>query len=82
MPKSVFFKTSCFQVTDDLRWCSQGVIANMLDYDIVVPEFELQSCYYVHFVAKILGEGMNAYFDSYGLNITNTVFHKDNFGII
>ena len=27
----------------------RGVVANMLDYDIVVREFELESRYYVHF---------------------------------
>ena len=27
----------------------RGAVTNMLDYDIKVSEFELQSCYYVHF---------------------------------
>ena len=28
---------------------SHGVVTNVLDNDSVVSEFELQSCYYVHF---------------------------------
>ena len=30
-----------------------------MDFRIVVSEFELQSCYYVHFQTNILGKGMN-----------------------
>ena len=30
-----------------------------MDYGIVVREFVLQSCYYVHFRANTLGKGMN-----------------------
>ena len=26
-----------------------GIVTNVLDYDILVSEFELQSCYYVDF---------------------------------
>ena len=32
-------------------------MANVLDCDIVVREFELQSCYYVHFRTNTLGKG-------------------------
>ena len=31
-----------------------GVVTNVLDYDIVVSEFELQSRYYVHFRTNTL----------------------------
>ena len=34
-----------------------GVVANVLDCNIVVSEFELQSCYYVHF--QTLGKSVN-----------------------
>ena len=34
-------------------------VANALDCDIVVSEFELQSRYYVHFRTNTLGKGMN-----------------------
>ena len=37
----------------------RGVLANMLDYDIVVSEFELQSHCYIHFQTNTLGKGMN-----------------------
>ena len=30
-----------------------------VDCEIIVSEFELQSCYYVHFRAKTLGKGMS-----------------------
>ena len=39
--------------------CPRGVTVKTMDCGIVVSEFVLQSCYYVHFRANILGEGMN-----------------------
>ena len=36
-----------------------GVVAELLDYDMVVSEFELKSRYYVHFRTNNLLEGMN-----------------------
>ena len=36
-----------------------GVVANMLDSDIIVSEFKLQSCYYVHFQINTVGKGVN-----------------------
>ena len=33
---------------------SRGVVANVLDYDIVVYEFELHPRYYVHFRTNTL----------------------------
>ena len=38
-----------------------GVVANELDCDIVVNEFELQSLYYVHFRTNTLRKGMNLF---------------------
>ena len=35
------------------------VVVNVLTCDIVVTEFELQLCYYVHFWTNILGNGMS-----------------------
>ena len=35
------------------------VVADVLDYDIFVNEFELWSRYYVHFRTNTLGKGMN-----------------------
>ena len=32
-----------------------------MDGEIVVSEFGLQSCYYVHFRANALGKGMNLF---------------------
>ena len=37
-----------------------GVVAKVLDCDIVRSEFELQSRYYVHFRTNTLGKSMNA----------------------
>ena len=37
----------------------QGGVANALDWDIVVNEFELQSCYYVSLWTNTVGKGMN-----------------------
>ena len=37
----------------------RGKVANVLDCDIVVSEFELRSCYYVYFRTNTRGKGMN-----------------------
>ena len=39
--------------------CPRGVMAKAMDCGIVVREFVLQSCYYVHFRANTLGKGMS-----------------------
>ena len=39
--------------------CPRGVMVKAIDCEIVAREFELQSCYYVHFYANTLGQGMN-----------------------
>ena len=36
-----------------------GIVSNVLDNNKVVIEFELQSRYYVHLLAKSLGKAMN-----------------------
>ena len=36
-----------------------NVMANVLDCDNIVSEFELQSCYYVHFRTNALGKNIN-----------------------
>ena len=41
------------------RGCPRGVMVKAMDCGIVVSEFVLQSCYYVHFRANTLGKGMN-----------------------
>ena len=38
-----------------------GVMANILNCDIVVSEFRLQSHYYIHFQTYILEKGMNSF---------------------
>ena len=49
-------------------------VANMMDCDIVVSEFKLQSNYYIHFRTNTLGKGMNSLIPtpSNGLNSTIT----------
>ena len=41
------------------QWGPYGVMAKVLDYGIIVSEFELQSCDYIHFRTNTLGKGMN-----------------------
>ena len=41
------------------RGCPHGVMVKAMDCGIVVSEFILQSCYYVHFWASTLEKGMN-----------------------
>ena len=46
----------------ELNWvlgCPRGVMVKAMDCGIVVREFVLQSCYYVHFQTNTLGKGMN-----------------------
>ena len=52
----------------------RGVVANVLDFDIVVIEFELQSHYYVHFQIHTVRKGMNNLIHYiFVLNSTTTV---------
>ena len=44
---------------EDMGGCPRGVMVKAMDREIVVREFVLQSCYYVHFRANTLGKGMN-----------------------
>ena len=41
------------------RGCHRGVKVKAMDCGIVVSEFELQSCYYVHVRTNTLGKVMN-----------------------
>ena len=53
-----------------------------LDIKIVVSEFELQLCYYVHFQRNTLGKGMNPFIlPAMGLLVPLLFFLKDGFGI-
>ena len=52
--------------------CVCGLVVNVLNYDIVVSEFELQSRYYVRI--SINEKSMSSLIPtSYGLNSTTTV---------
>ena len=43
-----------------MEWGSpRGLVANVLDDNIVVSEFEVQSYYYVHVQTNTLGKGIN-----------------------
>ena len=39
-----------------MQWSLRDVVANVLDNNVVVSEFELQSRYYVHFRMDIVGK--------------------------
>ena len=39
--------------------CPRGVMVKVMDCEIVVREYVVQSCYYIHFRANTLGKGMN-----------------------
>ena len=55
-------------------WSPRGVVANVLDGNFVVSEFELQSHYYIHFRTNSLGERYEPpYTTSNGLYSTTTV---------
>ena len=49
------------------------VVANVLDFDIVVNEFELQSRYYVHFRTNTLGKDINPLNPAPGYGLSSTI---------
>ena len=57
--------------------CANGMLANMMNYDVIVSKFKLQSCYYVHFQTNFFGKGMSTLIHlNYGLNSTTTVLQR------
>ena len=50
------------EILEDVTWptLGAGVVANVLNCDIVVSEFELQSCYYVRIRTNALKKGLNS----------------------
>ena len=56
----------------------RGVMANVLDYNIVVNKSELQTRYYVRFRTNTLGKGLNPFIlPSFELNSTTTVLLQE-----
>ena len=66
-------------VKTDEQGSPHGLVAKVLNCKIVVSEFKLQDCYYVHFWINTLGKGMNLLIPtlSYGLYRTTTVLLKE-----
>ena len=60
--------------------CPPGVMVKELDCAIVVSEFKLQSCYYVHFWTNALGKGINPP-KAIGSIVALLFFSKGGFGI-
>ena len=61
---------------------SSGLVANVLDYDIVVSEFEFQLRYYVYFRTNILGKNREPLFiPTDRLNSWLLFFYKDGLSI-
>ena len=59
-----------------------GVVADVLDCDLVESEFELQLRYYVHFQTNTIGKDMNPLVSlSMALILPLSFFYKDGFGI-
>ena len=60
----------------------RGLLADIMDYKILVNEFELQSHYYVHFRTSALGKGINLFIHpSMGQIVLLLSFYKSVFGI-
>ena len=53
----------------------RGVVANVLDCNIVINEFELQSCYYIDFRTNTLGKDINSLKGCIWLKITHEGYH-------
>ena len=43
-------------------------MANMMNYDIFISKFKIQSRYYVHFRTNTLGKGMNSFIPHLSVN--------------
>ena len=65
-----------------IRGFPRGVMVKAMDYGVVVSEFELQFCYYVHIRANTIGEGMNPLILPFMGQIASLMFfYLDVFGI-
>ena len=58
-----------------------GVVANMLDCNIIVSKFKLKLCYYVHFWINTTAKSKLSCLSSYGLNSTTIVLLQGWFSI-
>ena len=56
---SRFFFICAYTHFQFIRRSPCNIVANMLDCDIVVSKFELQSHYYIHFKTNALRKGIN-----------------------
>ena len=52
----------------------RGIVATVLNSDIVVSEFEFQARYYVHFQINTYEKGMNSLIPQLSVNSISTVF--------
>ena len=57
------------------------VVANVLDFDILVSVFELQSRFYTYFRTNIFGKCMFPYLETMDQKVSLLLFNKDGFGI-
>ena len=60
---------------------SRGEVANVLDCDIGVSEFELQSRFYFHFHVEHLRKVWISWFPKLWVNSTNTILQQGLLGI-
>ena len=72
-PKIPFKSKICIFIPYQKRTSSRGVVVNVLDYDNIINEFELHSCYYVDFPTNTRVKGMNFLF----ISISLLFFNKD-----
>ena len=64
-----------------VKSCLRGVVANMLNCDIVVNEFKFESRYYVHFSTYTFVKGKNPLIPNDRLYSTTTVILQEYFNI-
>ena len=60
-----FWRSEEFKVLLHYQQSLHGIVANMLDYNIIVSKFELQSCYRIHFQTNALGKGIEPLYSSH-----------------
>ena len=54
----------------------RGVVAYVLDCDIVVSKFEQQSCYYIHFGTNTLGNGNDSSYPSPAIVLIQVLYTR------
>ena len=69
-------------ITNSTHWSfTYGVVANVMNCNIVASDFVLQSRYYIHFQTNALRKDMNSFIPAMDETVPVLFFYKDGFDI-